>query len=531
MDVVAQTQRQERHLRKELLVLAAAGEASAEVPKASSQSKGGVTPDRWLFEPVHGLPIVRKQLKYAELLKEIRMGHVRTVMYFDNDESAVSVEDYQEVEGPCLVVFNDNRVAHSYVPRFDYRIPYAMETHGVEAARLATPLTSTTLQQSGKVAGAFTARFLSALPFLALGLAYLATQYAAYLKGDLEDRKKIQSADVAREKELKAQRDQDERLLEARKLAGMGLSVDEIEAELKRIKMVGYSREYIERLVEVEQMRAEDARGIQYEYNTEEAEQRQAAEEAAKSGDDANDLEKAQDFGRLRTMKVQQAVVTEEEEEEMRVRMRQAQRQMKGTKLQYIDQQPILFSDVAGVPGAKEELLEVVDFFLKPQRFRRSGAKIPRGILLCGPPGTGKTLLARAVAGEAGVAFLSLNASEFVEMFVGVGASRVRDLFAQARSLAPAIIFIDEIDAVGRTRGGAQGNDERDQTLNQMLSEMDGFQNSAQVIVMAATNRQAPDTPLHSAPKCFQKAALSVEHAQATLTACTPKQPSQVRMS
>ena len=101
----------------------------------------------------------------------------------------------------------------------------------------------------------------------------------------------------------------------------------------------------------------------------------------------------------------------------------------------------------------------------------------------------------------------------------------------QARSLAPAIIFIDEIDAVGRTRGGAQGNDERDQTLNQMLSEMDGFQNSAQVIVMAATNRQAPDTPLHSAPKCFQKAALSVEHAQATLTACTPKQPSQVRMS
>ncbi|HWH16676.1 MAG TPA: ATP-dependent zinc metalloprotease FtsH, partial [Candidatus Paceibacterota bacterium] len=149
------------------------------------------------------------------------------------------------------------------------------------------------------------------------------------------------------------------------------------------------------------------------------------------------------------------------------------------------------FADVAGAKEAKEELLEVVDFLKNPKKFLDIGARIPKGILLMGAPGTGKTLLARAVAGEAGVPFFSISGSEFVEMFVGVGASRVRDLFLMAKRTSPAIIFVDEIDAVGRVRGTGigGGNDEREQTLNQILVEMDGFDPTEKVIVMAATNR------------------------------------------
>ncbi len=153
--------------------------------------------------------------------------------------------------------------------------------------------------------------------------------------------------------------------------------------------------------------------------------------------------------------------------------------------------QRVTFKDVAGCKEAKEELSEIVDFLKNPKKFFEIGARIPKGILLMGAPGTGKTLLARAVAGEAGVSFFSISGSEFVEMFVGVGASRVRDLFLIAKKAAPAIIFMDEIDAVGRVRGGGLGggNDEREQTLNQILVEMDGFEPTEKVVVMAATNR------------------------------------------
>lgn len=151
----------------------------------------------------------------------------------------------------------------------------------------------------------------------------------------------------------------------------------------------------------------------------------------------------------------------------------------------------VVFDDVAGIEEAKEELQEVVTFLKKPERFTAVGARIPKGVLLVGPPGTGKTLLAKAIAGEAGVPFFSISGSEFVEMFVGVGASRVRDLFKKAKESAPCIIFIDEIDAVGRQRGAGigGGNDEREQTLNQLLTEMDGFEGNTGIIVIAATNR------------------------------------------
>src|SRR5882762_4074813 len=154
-------------------------------------------------------------------------------------------------------------------------------------------------------------------------------------------------------------------------------------------------------------------------------------------------------------------------------------------------QNKVTFQDVAGVDEAKEELREIIDFLKDPQKFQKLGGKIPKGVLLVGPPGTGKTLLAKAIAGEANVPFFTISGSDFVEMFVGVGASRVRDLFEQGKKHAPCIIFMDEIDAVGRHRGSGLGggHDEREQTLNQLLVEMDGFESSEGVIIIAATNR------------------------------------------
>ena len=166
------------------------------------------------------------------------------------------------------------------------------------------------------------------------------------------------------------------------------------------------------------------------------------------------------------------------------------------------------FADVAGYEGAKAEIAEVVDFLRNPDRYARVGALVPRGVLMVGPPGTGKTLLARAVAGEAKVPFFSVTGSSFVELFVGVGAARVRDLFAEARKRAPAIIFIDEIDAIGQRRAGSGAvvsNDEREQTLNQLLAEMDGFEPSAGIVVLAATNRPEVLDPALLRPGRFDR--------------------------
>lgn len=171
----------------------------------------------------------------------------------------------------------------------------------------------------------------------------------------------------------------------------------------------------------------------------------------------------------------------------------------------------ITFADVAGVDEAKQELQEIVDFLANGEKYRKIGAKIPKGVLLVGPPGTGKTLLAKAIAGEAGVPFLSMSGSEFVELYVGVGASRVRDLFNRAKRQAPCIIFIDELDAIGKTRGGGVpngGNDEREQTLNQLLTEMDGFDGNEGVILIAATNRPEILDPALRRPGRFDRQVL-----------------------
>ncbi|CAG0993571.1 partial cell division protease FtsH, partial [Anaerolineae bacterium] len=167
----------------------------------------------------------------------------------------------------------------------------------------------------------------------------------------------------------------------------------------------------------------------------------------------------------------------------------------------------VTFIDVAGADEAKQELMEIIEFLKEPSKFQKLGGKIPRGVLLLGPPGTGKTLLARAVAGEAGVPFFSISGADFVEMFVGVGASRVRDLFDQGKKSAPCIIFIDEIDAVGRHRGAGLGggHDEREQTLNQLLVEMDGFEQNSGVIIIAATNRPDVLDPALMRPGRFDR--------------------------
>ena len=177
-------------------------------------------------------------------------------------------------------------------------------------------------------------------------------------------------------------------------------------------------------------------------------------------------------------------------------------------RLHSSQQRKVTFKDVAGAEEAKEELQEIIEFLREPQKFQKLGGRIPKGVLLIGPPGTGKTLLARAIAGEANVPFFSISGSDFVEMFVGVGASRVRDLFEQGKKNAPCIIFIDEIDAVGRHRGAGLGggHDEREQTLNQLLVEMDGFESNDGVILMAATNRPDVLDPALSAARPFRPA-------------------------
>ena len=200
-------------------------------------------------------------------------------------------------------------------------------------------------------------------------------------------------------------------------------------------------------------------------------------------------------------------------------------------RLHSSQQKKVTFKDVAGVEEAKEELQEIIEFLREPQKFQKLGGRIPKGVLLVGPPGTGKTLLARAIAGEANVPFFSISGSDFVEMFVGVGASRVRDLFEQGKKNAPCIIFIDEIDAVGRHRGAGLGggHDEREQTLNQLLVEMDGFESNEGVILMAATNRPDVLDPALLRPGRFDRRVVvdrpDVKGREAILEVHTKKIP------
>lgn len=422
---------------------------------------------------------MRNKLTYSQLLRAVREEQISDVHFF-------TTRGQLNLEGPCLVSFRDGSTAQAIVPPDDARLGYAMETHNVRGHRLPPIPTAAELAPPRPMAAEAAAFLTNVLPYLAVAAVYAATSYVKWKKGDAEDRAKIKMKEAEERKRRDAEDRADRFLQDAEVLAGQGWTVDAI---LEKTAKAGVSldRDRVEEVV-ARVASGPDARGPNFNMD---AEQQLADEEAFRkkmkeAAAETDPNAQAEEFRRMKTVKIQKA----QNPEKLR-KLKAAQRQLKGVKLQYTDaKESVFFDDVAGIGDAKVELQEVVDFFRKPERFRASGARIPRGVLLCGPPGTGKTLLARAVAGEAGVSFLSLNASEFVEMFVGVGASRVRDLFATARSMAPAIIFIDEIDSVGRIRGGAKGNDERDQTLNQMLSEMDGFDSTSQVIVMAATNRK-----------------------------------------
>ncbi|KAG2487345.1 hypothetical protein HYH03_014060 [Edaphochlamys debaryana] len=221
-----------------------------------------------------------------------------------------------------------------------------------------------------------------------------------------------------------------------------------------------------------------------------ESDERKAAATQAEGGGDDGGMNALMEMGKLNTARIRKA--TDPKIMDVKKRVRDVRRKLKRESKVQLSDEIIFFDDIAGNKQAKVELMEVVDFFRTPEKFKSSGARAPKGVLLVGPPGNGKTLMARAVAGESGVAFISSSAAEFIEMYMGLGAARVRDLFNTARSVAPCIIFIDELDAVGRQRqGGGRSNDERDNTVNQLLTEMDGFEAEQQgIVVMGATNRK-----------------------------------------
>ena len=481
-------------------------------PRPASETKPS-----YLYEATYGLPIVHKTLDYSALLRAIREESIESVGFFTQ-------RGHSYLEGPCLVTFKDGTVAQAIWPTNDARLSYAMESHNVKGYRLDTPPTLKELQPSrglGEAASNFLVNFM---PYVAVGLVYAATTYMKWKKGDAEDRVKIKEVELREKKKKEAEERADQFLLDAGVLAQQGWTVDQLFDKAVKSGIRGIEREQIEEVVQA-QVEAEAAKATgaseaagatgmysdaPSEYNSKEAAEQQLKDEEAfrqkmkEQQAESDPNAQAEEFRKMKTVKIQKA----QDPDRLR-RLKKAQKELKGVKLQYTDAKDVVFfDDIAGIGDAKVELEEIVDFFRKPEIFKASGSRIPRGVLLCGPPGTGKTLLARAVAGEAGVSFLSLNASEFVEMFVGVGAARVRDLFATARSMAPAIIFIDEIDSVGRIRGGAQGNDERDQTLNQMLSEMDGFDSESQVVVMAATNRKDVLDPALIRPGRFDRSVM-----------------------
>ena len=457
----------------------------------------------YIYEGTYGLPIVRNTLDYSGLLRAIREESIDSVGFFTQ-------RGHGYLEGPCLVTFKDGTVAQAIWPTNDARLSYAMESHNVRGYRLDTPPTLKELQPSRGVGEAASNFLVNIMPYVAVGLVYVATTYMKWKKGDAEDRAKIKEVELRERRRKEAEERADQFLLDAGVLVQQGWTVDQLFE--KAVKSgIGVERDQVEEVVMREAAAAlNEEMSVSSEYNSKEAAEQQLKDEEAfrqkmkeqQAEEDPN--AQAEEFRKMKTVKIQKA----QDPDRLR-RLKKAQKELKGVKLQYTDAKDVVFfEDIAGIGDAKVELEEIVDFFRKPEIFKASGSRIPRGVLLCGPPGTGKTLLARAVAGEAGVSFLSLNASEFVEMFVGVGAARVRDLFATARSMAPAIIFIDEIDSVGRIRGGAQGNDERDQTLNQMLSEMDGFDSDSQVVVMAATNRKDVLDPALIRPGRFDRSVM-----------------------